>query len=495
MAIKIGTSADEVLSGTALLDLIIGGSGNDTIKSGDGNDSIFAGFGNDRISAGGGRLVVDGGAGVDRVDLAEGPWAIAPPSFANLSILINLATGQRVALRNIEKVAIGDTLIDFKVGSDRGETLNGTVKADFIEGRGGNDKITSADGNDSISSGGGKDTVSTGGGNDVVDERLGTNGPYTGPLTSNSLDLGTGNDIAILGFNTQLEGVFGRAPSETFVITGGQGTDVVYLTSFGVVHPEDQRLENGKLFVSDGAGGPIDKLFASFSGVEQIVDIQADRVFTFKAGDFTEGRVEHAATAAKLNLAGSILAEDFTGNSKGNIFTGGGGADRFFGKGGIDTVVLPGRPEEISFGTFLGFTSVVDGVTGLSFNNSRDPQMLSVFVANDIEKLKFLAGPGSDDDITFNLKIVQGLSAAGAQTGGNDLAIFDNGLAKTAALKMLGGDDYVLGGGEIKSLDGGVGNDIMRWTVAGAKVSISGGDGDEMSRCSAPPRAMRQWRR
>ena len=51
---KFGTSADEVLNGSAYNDEIHGGAGRDIINSGNGNDVLFGDAGSDQLNGGNG---------------------------------------------------------------------------------------------------------------------------------------------------------------------------------------------------------------------------------------------------------------------------------------------------------------------------------------------------------------------------------------------------------------------------------------------------------
>lgn len=66
--LRVGTSADDVMEGTAAWDHSIGGDGNDALGGGDADDILEGNAGNDTLSGGPGRDKLDGGPGNDRLD-------------------------------------------------------------------------------------------------------------------------------------------------------------------------------------------------------------------------------------------------------------------------------------------------------------------------------------------------------------------------------------------------------------------------------------------
>ncbi|WP_048708592.1 Hint domain-containing protein [Microvirga massiliensis] len=90
MALRSGTSDDDILHGTSEGDVIVGGSGddrlfghrgddwleggddNDVLRGGQGSDTLLGGSGDDRLSGHGGNDVLDGGAGDDLIRTGSG---------------------------------------------------------------------------------------------------------------------------------------------------------------------------------------------------------------------------------------------------------------------------------------------------------------------------------------------------------------------------------------------------------------------------------------
>jgi Ca2+-binding RTX toxin-like protein len=60
-----GLDGDDVLNGKGGKDTLLGGAGNDTLNAGNGKDKLFGEDGDDILSGGNGKDALDGGAGVD----------------------------------------------------------------------------------------------------------------------------------------------------------------------------------------------------------------------------------------------------------------------------------------------------------------------------------------------------------------------------------------------------------------------------------------------
>ncbi len=69
---RVGTSANDVINGTAGRDVIVALGGHDTINGNDGDDVICGGDGGDTITGGNGADVVDGGGGNDSIFGSDG---------------------------------------------------------------------------------------------------------------------------------------------------------------------------------------------------------------------------------------------------------------------------------------------------------------------------------------------------------------------------------------------------------------------------------------
>jgi Ca2+-binding RTX toxin-like protein len=179
---------------------------------------------------------------VDDVDTANSALSLSP-SASNGQIGVAAAgagsnrsltlTGLRRSMRATLTVGVSDgalsasTSIPILVGTNRGETIDGSSGPDVLFGRGGRDTLRGADGNDMICGGTGSDRIDGGAGDDVL---LG----------------GAGNDVI-------------RGAEGDDVLRGGWGADLL----FG--GPGDDILRGGR-----GADR-----FAAAPGNDQLLDLRS----------------------------------------------------------------------------------------------------------------------------------------------------------------------------------------------------------------------------
>jgi Ca2+-binding RTX toxin-like protein len=457
MVVRLGGDAADTLIGTSAADFMGGQLGNDTLRLGNGIDAAEGWFGNDTFFVGTGHSVISGGQGTDTVNVAAGQWVVTSGLAFGYVGVVNLATGQIVALHDVEQVNFGTAAIQFVNGNGAANTINGLAGADYIHGGAGNDRIGSGAGNDWVSGGRGADTISTSYGDDVVDESFGELGRYPSVKERNIIDTGAGNDVVQLAnaSNGLLE----------YQIQGGTGLDVVFAGDIGLRFTTSGATTTlGTKYYS---GAPLVN-FATLAGVEQVIAADGT-AFTLRGTTWSTTR--NSITSG----TGTVLAEDVRGGSGSDTLRGGGGVDRFFGGAGVDTVVLDGRAEFYAGSNYFA----PDGLLRL-YNMQGDDKTPFVSLARDIERITFTNGSGTADDKTYNLKMLTA-SAAGATSTGHDFIVLGYGteLAASTVFLLNNGDDIITGQGALTRIDGGAGNDIIDWHSASANTTYLGGIGDD----------------
>lgn len=171
---RLGTAADDVLTGAATNDGIDGAAGADTLGGADGDDTIMGGAGNDTI---------DGGAGSDTA-LFVGPRNRYTVMSAGAILTVTAQTTRdgTDSVTNVEFLGFSDQV--YKLGDGASNIMAGTADGDAFDalggddtlrGEAGNDTLYGGDGNDTIDGGTGRNTVSGGAGNDSFDFRSGEN--------------------------------------------------------------------------------------------------------------------------------------------------------------------------------------------------------------------------------------------------------------------------------------------------------------------------------
>jgi VCBS repeat-containing protein len=136
----LGTSGNDVLTGTAAIDTIDGREGNDQISGGAGADLLFGGAGNDRIAGNAGNDHIDGGAGFDRALYTDATGGVT------VNMAAGTASGAGVdsdTLTNIEGV-VGSGFADTydATGFTGNSGVPGTpIGYNEFEGGAGNDTV------------------------------------------------------------------------------------------------------------------------------------------------------------------------------------------------------------------------------------------------------------------------------------------------------------------------------------------------------------------
>jgi Ca2+-binding RTX toxin-like protein len=209
-----GFDGDDNLQGGAGDDLIVESRfGDDTLSGGAGNDWIVGARGTDHISGGAGDDVLFGGSGSDTLDCGPGNDTV----FVNLDIERKTAKGCETILDedDIPSIPCPDE------GTDDGETMLGSERADVCQAKGGDDDVEGAGGSDKLFGGDGDDRIFGRFGNDQLSGEAG-NDEIEGGRGDDRLSGGPGND--------QLNGGYGNdrldaGPGNDTLVARGGGSD------------------------------------------------------------------------------------------------------------------------------------------------------------------------------------------------------------------------------------------------------------------------------
>ncbi|MEQ8824219.1 MAG: Ig-like domain-containing protein [Filomicrobium sp.] len=208
--ISSGDGSDTVY-GNDGSDLIDGGQSNDTLYGGNGDDTLIGGNNGDTLYGDAGSDTLDGGSGVDTLDGGDGN-----------DYLFGGKSGDTI---------LGGAGLDFIMGGDGADTISGGADADEIDGGSGYDDIDADDGNDIVFGGGGYDDIDGGTGNDEL-HGDGGNDTLNGGDGIDVIFGGTGSDTIVGGTGNDL--LFGDGGGDTYVLSAGDGHDIVYDFEAGV---------------------------------------------------------------------------------------------------------------------------------------------------------------------------------------------------------------------------------------------------------------------
>ena len=149
-----GSTSGDIIFGSAGRNQIIGDGGNDVITTVGGNDVVWGDAGNDILTGSADGETFTGGTGADQIDGAGGTdWAWY--ADATEGVAVSLLTGTGTAGE-----AAGDTLlnIEYLLGSEFDDVLEGSDVVNQIRGGGGDDRIIGHKANDILEGFGGSDT-------------------------------------------------------------------------------------------------------------------------------------------------------------------------------------------------------------------------------------------------------------------------------------------------------------------------------------------------
>ena len=451
MPLYPGTSADDVLTGSAGSDSIAGYAGNDTIDDGGGGpDELAGGTGNDTylISDARDTIVEYAGEGTDTVRTALSRYVLAS-NVENLTYTgIGAFAGQGNEGDNAIVGGSGDDLLmgfdgrDYLSGGAGNDTLDGgTGIANTLQGGTGNDAYVVGAIGDSIVeiAGEGTDTVRTALSGFILPANV-ENLVFTG--TGAFLGQGNGGDNVIVGGAgaDPLRGFDGRD-----YLIGGAGDDT--LDGGTGVANQLQGGEGNDTYVVSALG----------DSVTEFANEGVDTVRTLLASFVLPANVDNLVYTGTGNFSG-------VGNALDNVITGGTGRDELQGGAGSDTLdggsgaantLIGGDGDDLYRVGAVG-DSIVETAAG---GHDSVRTALASFTL-----------PANVEDLTF--------TGTGGSTGfGNAGDNYITGAAGGDTLYGLDGNDVIDGMGGANRLEGGNGSDTL---YGGGGDTLVGGAGDDV---------------
>jgi Ca2+-binding RTX toxin-like protein len=500
----IGSSFDDIITGSSADETITSGGGNDVIFASGGTDTISGGIGDDTFFDMGGIEHFNGGDGVDIVAYLAAPVEVTiDPATYSYTITGEGVTADLADPSRNTGFAAGDTYAgiealigtyvnDDLAGDEQDNTLRGSLGDDVLWGRGGNDLLEGDVGNDRLIGGAGADVLfgnidflgqldlvgrllgplgadliqqakdmaandpvfSAGDGFDVASYETATSG-VVASLTNPAINTGdAAGDTYIL-----IEGLAGSAFDDTLIGTAGWGTQGHNSLEGGAGN--DTLIGLGGDDDYDGGAGDDTAVLPENRAAYTITYDAATQTFTLK----TPMTVTHVTGVETLQFADVTLsvASLIAGDDNDNNLSGTAGSDDLSGGGGNDTLLAFGGDDRLDGGTGDDVLSGGDGNDTLIGGVGRDA--------------------ASYADATAAVRVDLGVSGAQATGGGGtdtltgieDLvgsAFGDTliGNAADNALRGGAGDDLLIGLGGNDTFDGGAGIDTVSF-VNGSYVT------------------------
>lgn len=415
LAVVVGGSAADILTGWSDNDRLSGGAGDDVLSGGGGSDVLIGGAGNDWL---------DGGVGYDYVQLTVGGTV-----DLRLTGPQNLGEGFDTLI-GIEGV-LGSAFADHLTGTDEVNTLRGGGGDDVIFGLGGNDVLTGGTGHNLIYGGDGDDQLNGWHiGTSVLTARNTAEG-------SNEMHGGAGND-RIFGANGD-DVLYGDDGDDTIwgwgglaELYGGAGNDSL------VSGDEADYLEGG-----DGndtlSGGWGNDILIGGDGNDSLI------------GDGGGAQTLGTTATSQNDILDGGAGDDFMQGGFGDdIMRDSGGNDEMHGSVGFDIVDYSGASAGVVVTTYVGW-DIHTGNWG-----KQDTGGAGIDLLTDIDGL---VGTRFDDRLSGRL------DAWSEAQGWVFDEYFDGGEGNDQITAGTGADT-LLGGAGDDVLNGGRGDDM-----------ISGGEG------------------
>ncbi len=404
-----------------------GTNGNDTLnQAGDAGPGTVVGLGGDDcIFAGSGLVTVSGDSGNDTVVLQTGNTGTVDGGTQNDSIFTAVAVGSMVLFGgdgldtiNMSAATTRQTILGGNDASDNADSILAGTGDDLVFGNGGNDTLDRKGGNDTLIGGVGNDSIWAPGGT-FADLVFGNEGNDTAVADN-------GNDTVFGGLgNDSLTGVYDAGNNAQYF--GNEGADTISLGGGGnltILGGNDSADGNDLLFSEGGA----DFIFGN-GGADTVVSGAGDDTVV---GGFNDDIVNDASGSNIFfgNEGGDTLAVN-TGAGTNTMFGGlGNDSIRMSGIGGADT--LQGNEGNDTIFGYAGIDTVAGG-------SGRDVFVYSV-ASDDGQnaanggQIELLTDLDWSEDRIQTLNPVTYATDVGARPGANLIAAANNAIAAAFTL-------------------------------------------------------------
>ncbi len=324
----VGSTFDDVITGTTIAETLRGGNSNDTLQGRGGAD------------------LLDGGNNEDTAD-----YRLSASGQVNISLLADTASGGDATgdtLDNFENLMGSLTLRDILIGDNSNNKLYGF---------GGDDSIRGEDGDDFLEGGAGADALNAGAGaNDWVSYRANTAAQANINLLANTYSGGDAQGDTLF-FVENLEGSLTLRD----ILIGNDTTNIIIGNDGG----DSIRGEGGNDTIDGGtgadslnAGAGIDTLTYEKSSAGVTVDLNV-------ATQFSGGDAAGDTLYFFENVTGSTYGDTISGNYQSNRLVGGLGADTLNGGTGSDYLTGGADADTFRFtDTAFGSDSILDWQDG-----------------------------------------------------------------------------------------------------------------------------------
>jgi len=370
--------------------------------------------------------------------------------FTSVFTDLLLDSDRNIALIGSRVVRNSDADVLVFTGTGGNDDLPGSLRADRIDGLGGNDTLYGLDGDDTLDGGAGDDLIDGGNGRDTV--------PYDWA--------GAAVSVSLLRTSAQATGGGGTDTLRQVENLVGTRFDDRLTGSTGDNHLEGG-LGNDTILASGGddiiGGGLGTNLLDGGSGSDWVLYDWADAAVSVNLLRTTAQNTWGAGIDTLLgveNLLGTRFNDRLTGNIAANTLVGGEGNDTLLGSSGNDTLAGGTGDDYMDAGTGRDAASYADAGSAVTVSLLvTTAQNTGGGGTDTLLGVESLIGSRFADTLTGN-------STHNMLEGGDGDDTLDGGL-RNDTLTGGAGDDLLLGGGWNDILTGGFGQD----TLAGGQGS------------------------
>jgi len=457
----------------SLIENAIGGTGQDTITGNQADNVLDGGAGNDTITGGIGNDVLIGGADSDTVIFSSRRSDYSVTYQADGSfVVVDLRTGGtdgRDVVQTVESFKFTDriyTALELQTADPIvGRTINGTAGADVISAASTSLTLRSSDGGDTVNGLAGNDQIDGAGGRDTL----------IGGVGNDTINGGAGDDtIRVRGTEALYDVIRGGEDGET----SGDTLELQGITTLAALDAGAMEIENlkGSNFGIIGTTGNDTLDLSGFASITGLAYVDG-------------GAGNDILTGGILNdhLRGGIGNDVLNGDAGNDTLQGGLGADTINGGEGDDTIRIGGA-ESTGDVVLAGNDGETSGDTLELMSNVNLASLDAA--AMQVENLKgnnfsILGTAGNDVLDLRGFTSVSGLRSVDGGVGNDILhgtGLNDSLLGGVGNDQLNGydGNDTLIGGAGNDVIDGGNGDDVIR--IAGVEAlsdTIHGGNDGE----------------
>ena len=438
---------------------LVGGSGNDSFTGDNLANNFDGGAGDDRLAGGGGADILDGGAGFDVAVFSEKVLPVSVTLAGAVDAIASVGGLAEDTLRNIEGV-VGGSGNDTLTGDNLANMLDGGAGTDTLSGNGGDDMLIGGTGADTLDGGAGSDTASYAEKTLAVTVTL--NAATNAALSVGGIVEDTLRNVENIIGGSAADLLTGDALANRF--TGGAGKDVL-----------------------DGKGGG-DTAIYSDKTLAVVVTLNGASDAIVTVGGLAEDTLRNIENivggSGNDTLTGDVANNLLEGGAGGDILRGAGGADVLDGQSGIDTALYSDQSADIVV-TLNGATDAIVTIGGVGEDTLRNIENLTAGSGNDTitgdtaDNL-LLGGAGNDtlrggagkdtldggtgsDTVLYDDRI---LAVAVTLNGAIDVAVSIGGLVEDTLRNVENivggnGNDVLTGDAQANTLTGGAGKDTL----------------------------------